>query len=109
VCDVIIKDIRIINILNLFREHNGPVCIASPAGGMDIEQVAKDDPKKIQTTAIDIMEGLSRSTAESIAKFLEFDKGSVDQVRFWILFQVSSQKLMGFHTCLKYFRRRVKS
>jgi succinyl-CoA synthetase beta subunit len=51
---------------------------------MDIEQVAKDDPKKIQTTAIDIMEGLSRSTAESIAKFLEFDKGSVDQVRFWI-------------------------
>jgi len=31
------------------REHNGPVMIGSPQGGVDIEQVAKDDPEAIFT------------------------------------------------------------
>lgn len=34
------------------REHNGPVMIGSPHGGMDIEQVAVDDPESIYTVGI---------------------------------------------------------
>ena len=33
------------------REHNGPVMIGSPHGGMDIEQVAIDDPDAIFTVS----------------------------------------------------------
>lgn len=60
------------------REHNGPVIIASPAGGMDIEQVAEDTPEKILTMAVDIQQGLSRESAEKIAKFLEFNDKSLE-------------------------------
>lgn len=59
---------------------NGPICIASPAGGMDIEEVAKTNPEKIKTVPIDIVDGLTSSAAKEIAKFLEFDQSSVDQV-----------------------------
>ena len=33
----------------LDRAHNGPVIVASPQGGMDIEQVAHESPEKIFT------------------------------------------------------------
>lgn len=56
----------------LDREHNGPVMIASEAGGMDIEQVAKDTPEKVKTIAIDPMKGLSHQTALELADFLAF-------------------------------------
>lgn len=59
---------------------SGPVCIASPAGGMDIEDVAKNNPEKIITLPIDIMQGLTPTDAKEVAKFLEFDSASVDQV-----------------------------
>jgi len=36
----------------LDREHNGPVLIASPAGGMDIEAVAEETPEKIKTVPL---------------------------------------------------------
>jgi len=62
------------------RGFGGPVCIASPAGGVDIEEVASKTPEKIKTVPIDIFEGLSRKTAKDIASFLEFDSASVDQV-----------------------------
>jgi succinyl-CoA synthetase beta subunit len=58
------------------REHNGPVLIASPAGGMDIEEVAEKTPEKLKTVPINIEEGLSKSTALEIADFLEF-KGAL--------------------------------
>jgi succinyl-CoA synthetase beta subunit len=47
---------------------------------MDIEEVAKNNPEKIKTVAIDVMKGLSSTTAKEIAKFLEFDASTVDQV-----------------------------
>lgn len=34
------------------REHNGPVMIGSPQGGVDIEQVAADSPEAIFTVSI---------------------------------------------------------
>lgn len=56
----------------LDREHNGAVCIASEAGGMDIEQVAKDTPEKLMTVAVDPVAGLSHATALELSKFLGF-------------------------------------
>lgn len=56
----------------LDREHNGPVLIASEAGGMDIEQVAKDTPEKIKTVAVDPSKGLSHETSLDLADFLGF-------------------------------------
>jgi len=69
----------------LDRDHNGPVCIASPAGGVDIEDVAKSTPEKVKTVPIDIVEGLSQSKAKEIAAFLEFKGSIVDQAANEIL------------------------
>lgn len=63
----------------LDREHNGPVIIASPDGGMDIEQVAKDTPERVKTIAIDPVEGLSSSTAKELAEFMLFKGTLVDK------------------------------
>lgn len=63
----------------LDRSMSGPVCIASPAGGVDIEEVAEKHPEKIKTLPIDIMEGMTMAEAKEVAKFLEFDSASVDQ------------------------------
>lgn len=56
----------------LDREHNGPVLIASEAGGMDIEQVAKDTPEKLKTVAVDPAKGLPHQTSLELADFLGF-------------------------------------
>jgi len=55
------------------REYNGPVIIASPAGGMDIEDVASKTPELIKTMPVDIFEGVTDSMAENLAEFLLFD------------------------------------
>ena len=55
------------------REHNGPVIIASPDGGMDIEEVAEKTPERILTLPIDIFEGLTDNLANQVADFLKFD------------------------------------
>lgn len=54
------------------RQHNGPVIVASPAGGVDIEAVAEKTPHLIKSIPIDITTGISRKTAEELADFLEF-------------------------------------
>ncbi|XP_075219469.1 succinyl-coenzyme A synthetase beta subunit, GDP-forming isoform X2 [Lycorma delicatula] len=56
----------------LDRAHNGPVVIASPAGGTDIEEVARKTPNLIKTYPIDINEGMKEKTAQDIATFLQF-------------------------------------
>ncbi|XP_059223669.1 succinate--CoA ligase [GDP-forming] subunit beta, mitochondrial isoform X2 [Stomoxys calcitrans] len=56
----------------LDREHNGPVLIASPAGGVDIEAVAEETPEKILTIPLDIDKAIPQATLEKVAKFLEF-------------------------------------
>ncbi|CAG9803340.1 unnamed protein product [Chironomus riparius] len=60
----------------LDREHNGPVIIASPDGGMDIEKVAKETPERVKTVAINSVKGLSHETAVELAQFLQF-KGTL--------------------------------
>lgn len=56
----------------LDREHNGPVLIASPAGGMDIEAVAAETPEKLLTVPLDIAKPIPEAKLIEVAKFLEF-------------------------------------
>lgn len=42
----------------LDREHSGPAIVASPAGGMDIEEVAATTPEKIFTVCVCTMDCL---------------------------------------------------
>ncbi|XP_078044521.1 succinate--CoA ligase [GDP-forming] subunit beta, mitochondrial-like [Augochlora pura] len=54
------------------RQHNGPVLIASPAGGMDIETVADKNPELIKTVPLDIYYGIDDDIAKDISIFLGF-------------------------------------
>lgn len=75
----------------LDRQHNGPVLVASPAGGMDIEKVAEKTPELIKTLPIDIFEGVTASMAEEVAAFLKFEgelksKCAQEIIKLWKLF-----------------------
>jgi len=54
------------------RESAGPVMVASPAGGMDIEKVAAETPKLIFKEAIDINKGIQPGQTERLAKAMGF-------------------------------------
>jgi len=54
------------------RAFNGPVMVGSPAGGMDIEEVAEKTPDLIFKEAIDINAGISESQAMGMASNLGF-------------------------------------
>uniref|UniRef100_A0A914RB98 Succinyl-CoA synthetase beta chain n=1 Tax=Panagrolaimus davidi TaxID=227884 RepID=A0A914RB98_9BILA len=62
------------------RDSNGPVIIASPAGGMDIEDIAEKHPELIHKTPIDIHAGITEKEAIQIAKFLEFPDSLIPTV-----------------------------
>ncbi|KAB0800153.1 hypothetical protein PPYR_08033 [Photinus pyralis] len=75
------------------RQKNGPVVIASPAGGVDIETVAEQTPHLIKTVPVDIVEGITDAKAADIADFLEFkgnfrDKAIEEIKKLWKLFLV---------------------
>jgi len=54
------------------RESNGPVVVASPEGGMDIEEVAERSPEKIMKEPVDIVAGITAEQTDRLATFLEF-------------------------------------
>merc|ERR1711894_99026 len=54
------------------REHNGPVIVASPDGGVDIEEVAEKTPERIKKLPVDIKTGLTDDNANEVAEFLGF-------------------------------------
>lgn len=73
------------------RDNNGPVLIASPAGGMDIETVAEETPGQILKMPVDITVGISKDKAQEVARFLQFkgdlvDKASEEILKLWKLF-----------------------
>lgn len=63
----------------LDRQHNGPVLIASPEGGMDIETVAEQTPELIKTIPLDIYEGIDDNIAKDISIFLGFTDPTMQQ------------------------------
>ncbi|KAF5283356.1 hypothetical protein FQA39_LY04732 [Lamprigera yunnana] len=73
------------------RQKNGPVIIASPAGGMDIENVAEQTPHLIKTIPVDIIEGVTDKQANELAEFLQFkgpskEKAAQEIIKMWKLF-----------------------
>ena len=61
----------------LDRAHNGPVIVASPQGGMDIEQVAEKSPDAIYTQPISITDGIQPADTKRIAELLGFKGAGV--------------------------------
>merc|ERR1712226_1596866 len=57
----------------LDRESNGPVIVASPDGGVDIEEVAEKTPERIMKMPVDIKTGLTDEAAGKVAEFLGFE------------------------------------
>lgn len=57
--------------------------IASSQGGVNIEEVANENPDAIIKEPIDIMTGLSKDQALKVAKHLGFKQNNIDQVRFY--------------------------
>lgn len=98
---IVVKKVMVARSINIVREtyvcivmdrdSNGPVLVASPAGGMDIEAVAEQTPDKILKVPIDIVQGLTAATTEEIARFLEFREALIPKAceqiqRLWELF-----------------------
>jgi len=61
------------------REHNGPVIVASPDGGVDIEEVAEKTPDRIKKMPVDIHTGVTDAMATELAEFLGFKGDLVAQ------------------------------
>ncbi|KAJ1556470.1 hypothetical protein HK096_000579, partial [Nowakowskiella sp. JEL0078] len=65
--------------ITMDRTVQGPVIIASSQGGMDIEQVAHENPSAIVTLPIDINKGLVQADAEKVAVQLGFRGKGITQ------------------------------
>ncbi|KAL9081025.1 MAG: hypothetical protein Q9157_000341 [Trypethelium eluteriae] len=63
------------------RASQGPVIVASSAGGMDIETVAKENPSAIITTKIDIHKGVTDDIARNIAQKLGFSEQCIEDAK----------------------------
>merc|ERR1712002_196220 len=61
------------------RESNGPVIVASPDGGVDIEDVAEKTPERIKKMPVDIHVGVTDEMATELAVFLGFQGDLVPQ------------------------------
>lgn len=98
---IVVKKVMVAKSINIVREtylcivmdrdNNGPVLVASPAGGMDIETVAEQTPEQILKVPIDISHGLSPAKCADIARFLEFKEPLVEKaadqiLKLWHLF-----------------------
>lgn len=59
--------------------------IASPDGGMDIEEVAAKTPDRLLTLPIDIHEGITDDLAGQVADFLNFKGDLRTKVSFYKL------------------------
>ena len=62
------------------RSFNGPVCIASSEGGVNIEEVAEKNPGAIVKFPIDVVQGLDMAGAKEIATAIGINAKKVDEV-----------------------------
>jgi succinyl-CoA synthetase beta subunit len=63
------------------RAFQGPVMVASPQGGMDIEQVAEDTPHLIFKRKIDYLKGVQPEDTKYVAEKLGFTGQDVPKVQ----------------------------
>jgi succinyl-CoA synthetase beta subunit len=64
----------------LDRANRTFLCIASTAGGMEIEQVAHEAPEKVAKVAIDANKGVDEATAREIVTTAGFPADVADQI-----------------------------
>ena len=64
-----------------FNIKQGPVLVGSSQGGMNIEEVARENPTAILKEPVDITSGVSREQAVALASDMGFDPACVDEVR----------------------------
>lgn len=62
------------------RRTRKPLMMVSPAGGIDIEEVARSTPEKIMKVVIDPLWGLLPFQVRSMTSFLSDDKGVAKQI-----------------------------
>ncbi|XP_786753.1 succinate--CoA ligase [ADP-forming] subunit beta, mitochondrial [Strongylocentrotus purpuratus] len=65
--------------ITMERAFNGPVLVGSSQGGVNIEDVAAENPEAIIKEPIDIEAGIQRSQAEKMAKLMGFPDRAVEQ------------------------------
>lgn len=63
------------------RQSQGPVIVASSQGGMNIEDVAKENPEAIITTKVNIHEGVTDAMALDIAKKIGFSEQCLESAK----------------------------
>lgn len=61
------------------RKNQGLCCVCSTKGGMDIEEVAKEDPDAIKVFPINLKQGFSKEDATKIADTLQLEGKTRDQ------------------------------
>ena len=67
------------------NDHEGPACVYSAKGGVDIEEVSEKSPEAIHTAYIDINTGITAEQALKIAKGLEFEEKYVEEAKNQIM------------------------
>ena len=61
------------------RAYGGPVMLASSVGGVNIEEIAAENPEAIITEPIDINTGVTLDQAKRVAEKLGFSDGSLNE------------------------------
>jgi succinyl-CoA synthetase beta subunit len=90
----------------LDRANRTFLCIASVAGGMEIEQVAHEAPDKVAQVPIDAIEGVDEAKARAIVTQAGFPAEVVDQVvdiavRLWTTFVAEDATLVEVNPLAK--------
>jgi len=96
----------------LDRANRTFLCIASVAGGMEIEQVAHDAPEKVAKVSIDATKGVDEATAREIVTTAGFPADVADQVaaiavRLWDTFVAEDALLVEVNPLAKVADGRV--
>jgi succinyl-CoA synthetase beta subunit len=63
------------------RANNGPTLVGSPAGGMNIEEVAHETPHLIFTEKVDVMRGVEDAQVERLARSMGFEGGAQEKAK----------------------------
>jgi succinyl-CoA synthetase beta subunit len=90
----------------LDRANRTFLCIASVAGGMDIEQVAAETPQRVAKVSIDAVKGVDEATAREIVQKAQFPTEVADQVagiavRLWQTFVAEDATLVEVNPLAK--------
>jgi succinyl-CoA synthetase beta subunit len=96
----------------LDRANRTFLCIASVAGGMEIEQVAHESPDKVARIAIDPIKGVDEATAREIVTGAQFPAEVADQivdiaVKLWQAFVAEDATLVEVNPLAKLSDGRV--